>query len=330
MDGGGRVVGPLDSGFAGGRGARAVPRTGGLQALPGFPIRLLQVRLPRLGRGRRSSVSVPLARRIPRLAGTFLTLGFFALTGITGLVADGQYAVFRDTYGDPRDIAARTLGFRLEKITIAGINRLAESRILAVAGISPKGSLPFLGVQQVRERLEADPFIKSAEVRKLYPRELLLTIVEREPFALWQKNGDLFVVARDGTVIDGLKDASLASLPLVVGEMANERAADYVALLAAAGPLRSQIRAGMLVSGRRWNLKMQNGLDVRLPEEGAAAAMARLVRLDREAGLLGKDVLAVDLRMSDRIVVRLTEEAAAARTEGVKKKLQRGVKGVET
>lgn len=326
MDGGGRVAEPLNAGYSDGAVAHPQRRGGGrLAFLYRFP-----VRLPFLGRRRRSTVSVPLARRIPRLTGTVLALGFFAAVGGWGLVLDGQYAVFRETYGDPRDIIARGLGFGLEKITIAGINRLPEARILGTAGISPKVSLPFLGAQTVRERLEADPFIKSAEVRKLYPHELSLTIVEREPFALWQRNGDLYVVARDGTVIDGLRDASLVGLPLVVGDMANERAAEYVALLDAAGPLRGQIRAGMLVSGRRWNLKMRNGLDVRLPETEVLGAMARLVRLDRESGLLGKDVLAVDLRMPDRIVVRLTEEAAASRTESMKKKLQRGVKGVET
>ena len=86
----------------------------------------------------------------------------------------------------------------------------------------------------------------------------------------------------------------------------------------------------MLVSGRRWTLKMRNGLDVLLPEEGGPAAVARLVRLDREQHILDKDVLAVDLRIPDRVVVRLGEEAASARAEAQKKKPQRGTKGIET
>ena len=126
-----------------------------------------------------------------------------------------------------------------------------------------------------------------------------------------------------------MRDDRFANLPLVVGDQANARTKDYLALLDAAGPLKPRIRAGTLVSGRRWTLKMQNGIDVRLPELGAAEAVARLVKLDREQKLLDKDVIAVDLRMRDRIVVRLTEEAASARAESMKKKLTRG-KGVET
>ena len=120
-----------------------------------------------------------------------------------------------------------------------------------------------------------------------------------------------------------------ADLPLVVGEQANLRTKEYLALIEAAGPLKSRIRAGTLVSGRRWTLKMDNGMDVRLPEHGAKDALARLVKLEREQGILEKDVIAIDLRMPDRVVVRLTEEAAAARAEALKKKPMRG-KGVDT
>ena len=74
---------------------------------------------------------------------------------------------------------------------------------------------------------------------------------------------------------------------------------------------------------------MDNGMDVRLPELGNGQALARLVKLEREQKILEKDVLAVDLRMPDRIVVRLTEEAAAARMDALKKKPMRG-KGVDT
>ena len=330
MDGGGRVSEPLNAGPSGAAFARQ-PR--GRFTLSDLPRRLFltwPARLPGFGRKGRSSVAVPFATRLPRLTGTGLTLALFAGIGAYGLVANGSYAAYRDANGDPRDTVARALGFGLQKITISGLVRLPEIEILRLAGITPRSSLPFLGAAEMRERLQANPFIRSVEIRKLYPNQLAITLVEREPYALWQRNGELFVVGQDGTVIDRLRDPTLVRLPLVVGDLANERAARYVALLEAAGPLRAKIRAGMLVSGRRWNLKMENGLDVRLPEDGAAGAMARLVRLDREAGLLDKDVLAIDLRMPDRIVLRLTEEAAAARADLVKKKLQRGVKGVET
>ena len=315
MDGGGRVAEPLTAGRTGGRAEFALPRL----AVLGFG-----------RRRRRRSVAVPIGRRLPRFTGTALTFGFFAAVAATGLVQNGSYADLRAAYGDPRDLAARAVGLGVEKVTIAGIAGLSEIDVLTTGGITPTSSLPFIGAAELRDRLQSAPLVESADVRKLYPNELAITLVERVPFALWQKDGEIFLVSADGTVIDRLRDRRFTDLPLVVGDEANVQAGDYAALLAASGALRPKIRAGMLVSGRRWTLKMENGIDVRLPEEGAAAAVGRLSRLDREGGLLDKDVLAIDLRMPDRIVVRLTEEAVAARTEANKKKPGRGVKGADT
>jgi cell division protein FtsQ len=301
MDGGGRFLRPLSAGLSG-----------------------------RAAFGSSSSRFLTrLQRKLPRLFGTTLTFAFFAVVGLTGAILGGHVQAFRDQHGEPRHALARLVGLGLDRVTISGISQLPESEILGAAGISGRVSLAFLDPADVRDRLERVPLIRNASVRKLYPNELVITLTEREPYALWQRNGELFVIADDGAVIDTVQDARFAHLPLVVGDDANARTKDYLALLEAVGPLKGRVLAGTLVSGRRWTLKIDNGIDVRLPEIGAAAAVARLVKLEREQKILDKDVLAIDLRMSDRVVVRLTEEAMADRLELLKKKPVRG-KGVET
>jgi cell division protein FtsQ len=325
MDRGGRFLRPLTAGATGGADGRVASF---VEALP----RLGLIRLPaflRFRKGRRRSVAVPLERKLPRFLGTGLTFLFFGVVGVTGAALGGHLQTLRVNYGEPHHMLARMLGLGLDRVTIAGIAQLTEAEILDAAGISPRISLAFLNAAEVRERLEAVPLIKSVTVRKLYPDELILTLSERDPHGLWQRNGEVFVIAADGTVIDFMHDARFAHLPLVVGEGANRRGPEYLALLEAAGSLKSRIKAGTLVSGRRWTLKLDNGMDVRLPEIGALAAMARLVKLEREQKILDKDVIAIDLRMKDRVVVRLTEEAMAARLDALKKKPVRG-RGVET
>ena len=186
-------------------------------------------------------------------------------------------------------------------------------------------------MRETRERLEALPLVKSASVRKLYPDELVdHPRRARRPRAVAEQRRALHHRGRRHRRSTRFDEPRFADLPLVVGEQANLHTKDYLALLEAAGPLKSRIRAGTLVSGRRWTLKMDNGMDVRLPEHGAPgrAAAPRQARARAEASC-EKDVIAIDLRMPDRVVVRLTEEAAAARAEALKKKPMRG-KGVET
>ncbi|SDO08036.1 cell division protein FtsQ [Methylobacterium phyllostachyos] len=307
MDGGGRFPESL-SGDAAGRSGPA--RLAGA-VMARLPSRSLSVRRTRSGQR--------LGARLSRGTGTVAVSMTFAAFALAGFVASGRYDAFVAEQGRPLDIAARVLGFGVERVTISGISRMYEREVLAAAGIDWRSSVPFLDVNAVREKLLRVPLIAQASVRKIYPNEIAITQVEREPAALWQKNGELSVIAADGTVIDAMRDDRYASLPLVVGEDANTKLPEYLALIAAAGPLADRIKAGTYVSGRRWTLKL-DGVDVRLPEVDPAAALARLVRFEREAGLLEKDIIAVDLRMPDRLVVRLTEEAAAARAEAQKAK----------
>lgn len=325
MDGGGRYLQPMTAYPAGAAVARASAFESRRHGSSRFGFGIFGSSRNK----RRRSVSVPLARRLPRFLGTGLTLGFFGAVTLVGLWQGGHLDDFIRNNGEPHHALARAVGLGLEQVTISGISQIREAEVLGAAGLNNKVSLAFLDVNEVRERLERVPMIKSAAVRKLYPNELVITLTEREPHAIWQLNGELFVIASDGTVIDLMQDERFADLPMVVGDRANLRNKDYLALLEAAGPLKSRIRAGTLVAGRRWTLKMDNGMDVRLPEIGAADALARLVKLEREQKILEKDVLAIDLRMADRVVVRLTEEAASARAEALKKKPMRG-KGVDT
>ena len=333
MDGGRRFLRPVSPGISGTGGARVHP-VGGRDGLESpqravSKVDALLAIAPDNFPGRRRKPVTPVSGRRSRMTGTWLALAFFGATIYVGLVESGQLKDFQHRNGAIADVLAREVGLGVDRVTISGIAQLQPSEVLAAANISPKGSLAFFDVAEARERLERVPLIKSASVRKLYPNELIVGIEERKPYAIWQLNGELFVIAADGTVIDLMQDGRFLGLPFVVGEFANTRTKEYLALLDAAGPLKKRIRAGTLVSGRRWTLKMDNGLDIRLPEIGAKEAVAHLAKLEQERKILEKDVLAIDLRMPDRVVVRLSEEAAAARLEAQKKKAPRG-KGVET
>jgi cell division protein FtsQ len=256
----------------------------------------------------------------PRGAGFAATLAFVIGCGAFGLYAGGGYERAVHAYGAPKDMVARGIGFGIEKVSVTGTEELSEQEVVDLSGVTSVQSLAFLDAEGVQNRLLENPLIASAEVRKLFPNRLTIVIKERKPFALWQKNGEIHLVSQDGEMIDRMRDDRFKRLPHVVGEGANKRAAEFIALLEASGDLRPKIRAGVLVSERRWNLKTTNGVDIKLPEYGAEAAIRALARLDREAQVLDRAIVSVDLRLPGRAAFRLTEEAAAERAEAQKPK----------
>ena len=219
---------------------------------------------------------------------------------------------------DARDGAGNAAGFRIVSVALAGQHHVSREEVLAAAGVSGSTSLLFLDVEQTRERLKTNPWIADATVLKLYPGELQIGIKEREAFALWQKDGQVSVIADDGTVLEPYVDPRLTRLPLVVGAGAAPRAKAFLALLDRYPELREQVRAAVLIGERRWNLRLRNGLDIRLPEADAAAALDRLVALERASKLTTRDIAAIDLRLPDRVTVRLAPAAAQSRLDATK------------
>jgi cell division protein FtsQ len=265
-----------------------------------------------------------LEERLPRRGTGFAaSFAFVLFCGGFGLFAGGGYERAIHLHGSPQDIAARLIGFGITKVSVTGMVELSEQEVIDFSGVTSVQSLAFLDADGLKARLLENPLIAEAEVRKLFPNRLTIRIKERTPYALWQKDGDIHLVAQDGEIIDRMKDRRFERLPHVVGDDANRRVPEYAALLDAAGDLRPKIRAGVLVSSRRWNLKMANGVDVKLPEYGAEAALRELARLDREAQVLDRAIISVDLRLPGRAAFRLTEEAAAERAEALKPKTER-------
>jgi len=252
--------------------------------------------------------------------GAFALAILFGAVARTGFVHNGGYGALLAQGGAPADMAARALGFPIDAVTISGQSRLRETEVLAAAHIDPRKSLLLLDAAQVRQRLMELPLVKSARVLKLYPDNLVIAIEEREPYALWQRDGKVAVIAADGTVIDELNDDRFLGLPFVVGEGAEKRLLEYDALRAGLGDLATRVKAGVLVSGRRWSLLTTNGVEIKLPERDPGAAIGTLARLQREARILDKDILSIDLRTQGRVAVRLTEDAAAARAAGATRK----------
>jgi cell division protein FtsQ len=258
--------------------------------------------------------------RLPRGVGLAATALVVATSTVYGTIAGDHLPTIVVVLKDARDQAANAAGFRVTAVSLSGNVQVSREEVLAVAGVTNRTSLLFLDVEATRERLTTNPWIADASVLKLYPGELKIAIREREAFALWQKDRRISVIAADGTVLEPFLLPGLGPLPLVVGQGADRRAQAFLALLERYPGIRDQVGASILVGERRWNLRLRNGLDVRLPETDVAGALERLVALDRQVKLLARDITAIDLRLADRVTVRLSPASAQARWEALNDK----------
>jgi len=256
-----------------------------------------------------------LERYIPHRAGVAATVLMLLGSAGFGIMKGGHVEELSSALGDTRNAIANSAGFRITAVGINGRKQLTQDEVLAIGGVNGRSSLLFLDAAAVREKLKANPWIGEATVLKLYPGHLQIDIVERSAFALWQQGGRLSVISDDGAVLEPYISQRFVSLPLVVGKGADTRARDFLALLARYPQVSAATKAAILVGERRWNLRLKDGLDIRLPENDVGNALATLSKLDKEDRLFSRDIVAVDMRLPDRLTVQLSEDAAKARED---------------
>ncbi len=339
MDGGGRLDQPLTRSRPVGDSvgtmldepARRNARGRGPRARLSWPHFALGARLPAWFVAAHSSCPRWLSRIVrlppPRGVGIAASLLLLASAASYGVIK-GQHLPEVVGWGkNARDAAADSLGFHIAEVSLSGAKEVSREEILTTAGVTGRASLLFLDADAARARLMANPWIADAAVLKLYPNRLQITITERHAFALWQKNEHVQVIAADGTVLEPYVERRYIKLPLVVGKGAERQAKDFLDVLMRYPDIASRVRASILVAQRRWDVLLKNGIEVQLPETNADAALGHLVTFDREKKLLSRDITIVDLRLPDRVTVRLSDAAAQARDEALKDAAKKKKKG---
>ncbi|SUU89220.1 cell division protein FtsQ [Aminobacter aminovorans] len=249
----------------------------------------------------------------PPYAASMLTAAFLAASSLYGAYLGGHFPAM------VQGVTARS-GFAVDQIKVSGNRETSEIDILDKLELDGWTSLVGFNPEEARERIVSLPWVRDAAVRKVYPDTIEVRIDERDAFAIWQHGSQLSVVEKDGKIIAPYAGGRQATLPLVIGFGAADRAADFVARVQAFPELAARVKGYIRVGERRWDLRLDNGITVKLPENQVDAALADLADLDRENALLTRDISAVDMRFGDRLVVQLTPEAAERRATALNAK----------
>jgi cell division protein FtsQ len=273
--------------------------------------------LPAVAQRRSIIVRAPRSIRLgglrrDRLRGKWLIVSvlFLVVALGYGAVLGGQTALLWNAITDGAVRLAVAAGFGVERITVEGRRHTTDSEITGALQTGPHTILVGFDTDAAKARLEAVPWIRHAQVMRWLPSTLQVVIEEREPFAIWQNQGKTYVVDAEGAVLAPALREAYQHLPFVVGEGAGKNARDLQAALEPFESLKAQTVAAVRVGDRRWNLKLVSGLEIMLPDDAIDEALKSFTKLDERRDVLDRDIAAVDLRLLDRITVRLRDGSA--------------------
>jgi cell division protein FtsQ len=271
-------------------------------------------RATRGGRGRalkRRSWVDNLIEILPVSEATLQRMASWAIVGIVGGIVIA-IAIFAGVPGMMRaqaaDLAARA-GFEVDKVEVRGVERMDELSVYNIALGQVDRSMLSLDLPKVRDEMLKLGWVKDARISRRLPDTLVVDIVEREPVAVWQHNGQLHLIDVNGVVLQSVSASAMPDLPLVVGPNANTQTAGLNKLMENAPALKPMLAGATWVGNRRWDLRFQSGETLSLPEgeRSSASALVNFARMDGVNRLLGRGIVKFDMRDPDRFVLRLPQ-----------------------
>ncbi|MBT5194629.1 MAG: FtsQ-type POTRA domain-containing protein [Rhodospirillaceae bacterium] len=209
-------------------------------------------------------------------------------------------------------------GLTVQHIFVTGRGETGKAEVLDAVGVESGQSILDFDPALARRRLLDLGWVKTARVERRLPDTIVVRLHERKALALWQHKGRHVLIDRGGKPITRHNLDRFAHLPVVVGQAAPLVAADLIDMLSRKPALFAQVQAAVRIGDRRWDVRLKNGIKVHLPEVDAYAAWIRLAELAAEQRIFDRDVAAIDLRLPDRLVLRLTPEAAAKKNKNGK------------
>lgn len=239
---------------------------------------------------------------ITALGGLVLFIGI-SVAGATWL-GSSLFDV-REAFARAADGAAANVGFAVAEIEVEGVSGARADEVRAL--IQPQGrrSLLALDPSDVRSRVQSLDWVADAQVRRLWPSTIEIVVERRQAYALWEENGEVSVIDYNGERLLTERAADHQHLPLVKGVGAGPAAESLLIALENLPHTRARLRSLVRVRDRRWDVELENGLTIALPEEAPAAALIELERLHNAHALLDRPLTQIDMRAPGLVAVRV-------------------------
>ena len=255
-------------------------------------------------RGKPRRNAIPLWRRRPLIVVAAFMIAMTSIGGGWWLWQDGL--IGRTTSQAKWKMIAWSgeMGFKVEDILVVGRRETTRREIFSAIGLVRGAPILAFDLNAAKARVEALPWINKTSLERMLPNTILLRVEERRPMAIWQHKGQFALIDTEGKVILKKGLGRFADLLVVVGKGAPDHTAELIKIMETQPHLQSLVKAAVRVGGRRWNIRLAGGIDIRLPEQDPVKAWARLSEFESKHKLLAGDIKILDMRQADRLIVR--------------------------
>lgn len=203
------------------------------------------------------------------------------------------------------------VGLVVDEVLVNGRQNTTKTSLLGALNVKLGEPILGLDLDVIQSRVVALPWVKTAHIQRQLPDKVLINIQERKPTGRWQKNGRLTLIDEDGVTIRKLSGNLFQHLPIIIGNDAPAKVKQVLPILKKEPELFRRVKALTFVGSRRWNVRVDDKIDIKLPEKQIDKAWSHLATIEKGHKVLNRDVIAVDMRIIDQFIIKLTPAKAS-------------------
>ena len=249
---------------------------------------------------------------IPGISAAVLALGF-TISWQSGHM---------DSFWDDLDSTLADNGLKVSNLTIKHHHRTTATDVKEALGLPMQESIMRFNVMYARENIEALPWVRSASVKRQLPDTVEVTIKEKSPLAKWQYRGTFHLIDTEGHVVQGVGINNFHYLPQLIGKNAPKAAPAFLKKLKGWPELHEQLKFLIRQGDRRWDITLNNGIVIKLPEKGIDAALKKLTNIEEKYSMDPSKIVWIDLRQPMKPLVRLKKTVA----ENIRKEMKQSMR----
>lgn len=208
--------------------------------------------------------------------------------------------------------------FQVATVQVTSHQRVSAEEIVALSNIQLGSGIFDLDLQRIGRKIEENPWIARASVRRQFPRDVLIDVEERQPVAILSLDY-LYYVDGSGAIFKSLEASDRLDLPVISGlkpedlqrnpELAEQHLRDAVGLLKQLTfrqNLKLEDVSEIHIDQQGFSLvTCRGGIPIRLGQRDFAGKLDRLEKVFAELQSRLLSLAYIDLNVDDRVIVRL-------------------------
>lgn len=194
--------------------------------------------------------------------------------------------------------------FPIKTVKIYGVNHTNQKEIQEVIQPLVKRGFFSINIEYIRDRLLQMPWISEIFVRRNWPDQLAIIILEKHAVARWK---DQQLLSEAGEIFLPNQETYPANLPQLIGPEGKQiiMLQYFAEINRVLMPIHVKISNLELTSYSTWKLKLDNGITLQIGHKDILTRLSHFVKVyPKIVGEHTTDVDYIDLRYSNGVAVK--------------------------